>query len=137
MVIHDGFGYGVKTATSGERLILIWQAHTEYYSYQTWHIPSDHARELTFGPMTFPQYRSPITPLGAEVCRLDILLMIEPLPASEALRPLLPGPVLYGSRILDEETRWSPALHRTSMGASVLGQGRVWLVQYVSSERHC
>jgi len=104
MVIHDGFGYGVKTAATGERLILIWQAHTEYYSYQIWHIPSDHAGELTFGPMAFPDYRFPITPLGAEVCRLDILLMAEPLPASEALRPLLPGPVLYGSRILDEET---------------------------------
>jgi len=104
MAIHDTFGYGVKVEASGERLILIWQAHTEYYSYQTWHIPSDYAGEVTFGPMAFPQYRSPITPLGAEVCRLDILLMIKPLPDSEALRPQLPGPVMYGSRILDEET---------------------------------
>jgi uncharacterized membrane-anchored protein len=104
MAIHDTFGYGVKVEASGDRLILIWQAHTEYYSYQTWHIPSDHTGEVTFGPMTFPQYRSPITPLGAEVCRLDILLMIKPLPGSETLRPQLPGPVLYGSRILDEET---------------------------------
>jgi uncharacterized membrane-anchored protein len=122
MVIHDGFGYGVKTAASGERLILIWQAHTEYYSYQTWHIPSEHARELTFGPMTFPQYRSPVTPLGAEVCRLDILLMIEPLPASEALRPLLPGPVMYGSRILDEETALV-----TSFTPDEHGRERYWV----------
>lgn len=43
MAIHDTFGYGVKVEASGERLILIWQAHTEYYSYQTWHVPSDHA----------------------------------------------------------------------------------------------
>ena len=102
--IHERFGYGVKVEASGDRLILIWEAHTEYYSYQTWHIPSDHAGEVTFGPMTFPQYRSPVTPLGAEVCRLDILLMIKPLPGGEVLRPQLPGPVLYGSRILDEET---------------------------------
>ncbi|NOT96736.1 MAG: DUF3422 family protein [Nitrospira sp.] len=104
MVLHDTFGYGVKTATSGDRLIVIWQAHTEYYSYQIWHIPSPQAARISFGPMTFPDYRFPITPLGAEVCRLDIVLMAETLPSSEALRPLFPGPVLYGSRILDDET---------------------------------
>ena len=54
--------------------------------------------------MTFPDYRFPVTPLGAEVCRLDILLMAEPLPGSESLRKQFPGPVMYGSRILDEET---------------------------------
>jgi len=32
MAIHDTFGYGVKVEASGDRLILIWQAHTEYYS---------------------------------------------------------------------------------------------------------
>lgn len=104
MVLHDTFGYGVKTAETGDRLIVIWQAHTEYYSYQIWHIPSPTSARISFGPMTFPDYRFPMTPLGAEVCRLDIVLMAETLPSSEALRPLFPGPVLYGSRILDEET---------------------------------
>jgi uncharacterized membrane-anchored protein len=122
MAIHDTFGYGVKVEASGDRLILIWQAHTEYYSYQTWHMPSDHAGEVTFGPMTFPQYRSPITPLGAEVCRLDILLMIKPLPGSETLRPQLPGPVLYGSRILDEETALV-----TSFTPDEHGRERYWV----------
>ena len=104
MVIHDAFGYGVKTAATGDRLIVIWQAHTEYYSYQTWHIPSTQTARVTFGPMTFPDYRFPVTPLGAEVCRLDIVLMAEPLPAGETFRQQFPGPVMYGSRILDEET---------------------------------
>jgi len=122
MAIHDTFGYGVKVEVSGDRLILIWEAHTEYYSYQTWHIPSDHAGEVTFGPMTFPQYRSPVTPLGAEVCRLDILLMIKPLPGSEALRPQLPGPVMYGSRILDEETALV-----TSFTPDEHGRERYWV----------
>ena len=122
MAIHDTFGYGVKVEASGDRLILIWQAHTEYYSYQTWHIPSGHAGEVTFGPMTFPQYRSPITPLDAEVCRLDILLMIKPLPGSETLRPQLPGPVLYGSRILDEETALV-----TSFTPDEHGRERYWV----------
>ena len=122
MVIHDAFGYGVKTAATGDRLIVIWQAHTEYYSYQIWHIPSDHAGGVTFGPMTFPQYRFPNTPLGAEVCRLDILLLIEPLPASEALRPQFPGPVMYGSRILDEKTALV-----TSFTPDEHGRERYWV----------
>lgn len=120
--IHERFGYGVKVEATGDRLILIWEAHTEYYSYQTWHIPSDHAGEVTFGPMTFPHYRSPVTPLGAEVCRLDILLMIKPLPGGEALRPQLPGPVLYGSRILDEETALV-----TSFTPDEHGRERYWV----------
>ena len=103
-VIHEAFGYGMKVEAAGDRMIMIWQAHTEYYSYQIWHIPADHTGGVTFGPMKFPQYQFPVTPLGSEVCRLDILLMTEPLPASEAVRPQFPGPVIYGSRILDEET---------------------------------
>ncbi|HEU0068869.1 MAG TPA: DUF3422 family protein, partial [Nitrospiraceae bacterium] len=122
MAIHETFGYGVKVEATGDRLILIWEAHTEYYSYQTWHIPSDHAGEVTFGPMTFPQYRSPVTPVGAEVCRLDILLMIKPLPGGEALRSQLPGPVLYGSRILDEETTLV-----TSFTPDEHGRERYWV----------
>ena len=128
MAMHDTFGYGVKVEATGDRLILIWQAHTEYYSYQTWHIPSDHGGEVTFGPMTFPQYRSPITPIGAEVCRLDILLMIKPLPGSETLRPQLPGPVVYGSRILDEETAlvtsFTPDEHGRERYWVTVGSGR-------------
>ena len=100
-VLLETFGYGVKEADNGERLILIWQAHTEYYNYQIWHLP--HAG-VTFGPLTFPGYKFPVQPLGTEVCRLDILLSSEPLPSREQMRSMLPGPVLYGSRILDEQT---------------------------------
>ncbi len=102
--IQDASGYGMKMAETGDRLIVIWQAHTEYYSYQVWHMPSDYAGGMTFGPMTFPDYQFPATPLGVEVCHLDIVLMAEPLPASEAFSRKFPGPILYGSRILDEET---------------------------------
>jgi uncharacterized membrane-anchored protein len=101
MVVSENFGYGVKEASNGERLILIWQAHTEYYNYQIWHLP--HAA-AAFGPLTFPDYKFPLQPLGTEVCRLDILLSPEVLPSREQMRSMLPGPVLYGSRILDEQT---------------------------------
>jgi uncharacterized membrane-anchored protein len=101
IVLQDAFGYGVKEGDNGERLILIWQAHTEYYNYQIWHLPNSPA---AFGSLTFPDYKFPLQPLGTEVCRLDILLSSTPLPSREQMRSMLPGPVLYGSRILDEQT---------------------------------
>jgi uncharacterized membrane-anchored protein len=128
MLIRDEFGYGVKVDEAGDRMVMIWEAHTEYYSHQTWHIPSDQADKVTFGPMTFPQSRPVITPLGAEVCRLDILLMTDPVPASEALHPLFPGPVIYGSRILDEETSlltsFTPDEHGRERYWVAVGSGR-------------
>lgn len=103
-VLHETFGYGVKEAGNGERLIVIWQAHTEYYNYQIWHLPASTKPDVTFGPLTFPNYKFPLAPLGMEVCRLDILLSSASLPSREEMRSMLPGPVLYGSRILDEQT---------------------------------
>jgi uncharacterized membrane-anchored protein len=101
IVMQDAFGYGVKEGDNSERLILIWQAHTEYYNYQIWHLPNSPA---AFGSLTFPDYKFPLQPLGTEVCRLDILISSESLPSREQMRSMLPGPVLYGSRILDEQT---------------------------------
>jgi uncharacterized membrane-anchored protein len=100
-ILRESFGYGVKEAADGERLIIIWQAHTEYYNYQIWHLPN---AAVAFGPLTFPDYKFPLQPLGTEVCRLDILMSSQPLPSPEQMRSVLPGPVLYGSRILDEHT---------------------------------
>lgn len=102
--LHETFGYGVKEEDNGERLIIIWQAHTEYYNYQIWHLPVPAKPEVAFGPLTFPNYKFPIAPLGTEVCRLDILLSSDSLPSREQMRSMLPGPVLYGSKILDEQT---------------------------------
>ena len=101
-VLKETFGYGVREADSGDRLIVIWQAHTEYYNYQLWHLPPPVKPEVSFGPLTFPDYKFPIAPLGSEVCRLDILLTADSLPSRERMRSLLPGPVLYGSGIFDE-----------------------------------
>ncbi len=122
MVIHDAFGYGMKTAANGDRLIVIWQAHTEYYSYQIWHVPSGHAGEIAFGPITFSDYQLPVMTLGTKVCHLDIVLMIEPLPESEVLRPQFSGPIMYGSRILDDETTLV-----TSFTPDEQGRERYWV----------
>jgi uncharacterized membrane-anchored protein len=102
--LRENFGYGVKEADNGDRLILVWQAHTEYYNYQFWHVPSQANGAVAFGPLIFPNYAFPIEPLGSVVCRLDLLLMTETLPPRNELRALLPGPVMYGSKILNEQT---------------------------------
>jgi uncharacterized membrane-anchored protein len=102
--LRGNFGYGVKEAENGDRLIVVWQAHTEYYNYQLWHLPSKANSAVTFGPLTFPDYAFPVVPLGSVVCRLDILLMTGLLPPRDELRGQLPGPVVYGSRIFNEQT---------------------------------
>ncbi|MCP9448052.1 MAG: DUF3422 domain-containing protein, partial [Nitrospira sp.] len=104
VVLRDTFGYGVKETRDGDRLIVLWQAHTEYYKYQSWHLPPPDRGDVAFGPLTFPGYRFPDTLLGTAVCRLDIVLTPEAPPSRESLRTLLPGPMLYGSRILNEPT---------------------------------
>lgn len=121
-VLRDTFGYGAADRDSGDRLIVVWQAHTEYYNYQLWHIPAPAEARVEFGPLTFPGYRFPSDPLGTEVCRLDILLSKEPLPSRERMRELFPGPVLYGSRIFGGQTSLI-----TSFTPDEHGKERYWI----------
>jgi uncharacterized membrane-anchored protein len=122
VVLRDTFGYGVKEVEGGDRLIIIWQAHTEYYNYQLWHLPPPGASGVAFGPLAFPAYRFPGTALGAEVCSLDIVLTHDMPPSHERLRSQLPGRVLYGSRILDEHTSVL-----TSFTPDEQGRERYWV----------
>ncbi len=120
--LRENFGYGVKDAENGDRLILIWQAHTEYYNYQFWHVPSSVSSTVTFGPLTFPAASVSLVPLGSVVCRLDIVLRTGALPSREEVRGQLPGPVLYGSRIFDEQ-----AVVVTSFTPDRHGRERYWV----------
>jgi uncharacterized membrane-anchored protein len=120
--LRENFGYGVKESTNGDRLILIWQAHTEYYNYQLWHVPSQGNGAVSFGPLGFPDYAFLVEPLGTMVCRLDILLTSGMLPARSELRGLMPGHVLYGSRIFNEQTCVA-----TSFTPDDQGRERYWV----------
>lgn len=121
-VLRETFGYGVKEAGAGDRLIVVWQAHTEYYNYQIWHLPASSNPALSFGSISFPDYKFPVTPLGTEVCRLDILLTAESLPSRERMRTLFPGPMLYGSKIFDDQTSLV-----TSFTPDEQGRERYWV----------
>ena len=101
--VQEKFGYGAKTADNGDRLVIVWEAHTEYYSYQVWHIAGDASMPLTFGPLTYPGYFFPFSPLGVKVNALDLLILPQPDPTLESLHASLPGPHLYGSRMFGED----------------------------------
>ncbi|HJU06243.1 MAG TPA: DUF3422 family protein [Nitrospiraceae bacterium] len=114
-VLHDKFGYGVRTDSGGDRLIVVWDAHTEYYSYQVWHIPSERTKPLSFGPLTYPKYFFPLSPLGLRVNALDIVITQGPDVSPAACRSVMPGPTLYGGRVLGEDiavvTTFTPDEH--------------------------
>jgi uncharacterized membrane-anchored protein len=101
--VQEKFGYGAKSAPNGDRLVVVWEAHTEYYSYQVWHITPDATRPLSFGPLTYPGYAFPVSPLGVRINALDILILPQPLPSQENLETNLSGPHVYGSRIFGQD----------------------------------
>ncbi|MGD9852321.1 MAG: DUF3422 family protein [Nitrospirales bacterium] len=115
IMLEDKVGFGVKTGTQGDRLIAIWEAHTEYYSYQVWHIPRDNTQLLGFGPLRFPQYVFPFSPLGLQVNALDLLVTPSRTYDQEELATLLPGPQIYASNVLNEDisvaTSFTPDEH--------------------------
>lgn len=101
--VQEKFGYGAKSAPNGDRLVAVWEAHTEYYSYQVWHIPQDRSSPLAFGPLAYPGYAFPLSPLGVKVNALDILILPQALPSQEFLEKALSGPHVYGSRIFGQD----------------------------------
>ena len=103
VVLSEKFGYGVRIEANGDRIVLAWEAHTEYYSYQVWHIPDDKTLPLEFGPLTVPHYRFPLCSLGTRVNALDIIISPEAHASPEYLRGLMPGPHIYGSRVFGED----------------------------------
>ena len=115
-VIHGNFGHGAKVAPNGDRLLVTWEAHTEYYSYQVWHMPDDKLKPLAFGPLGFPGYAMPLSPLDVPVNALDLLVLPHTSPAIEDVKHTMPGPQLYGSRLFGHDiavmTTFTPDEHQ-------------------------
>ena len=132
-VLAEKFGHGVRVAPNGDRLLLTWEAHTEYYSYQVWHMPDDKMKPLEFGPLTFPGYQFPFSPLGIRVNALDILILPHTELTSEELKAQIPGPQLFGSRVFGEDisviTSFTPDEHQRERYMILSSSGEVLLGQ--------
>jgi len=102
-VVSEKFGYGVRVEADGDRLVIAWEAHTEYYSYQAWHIPDDKSLLPEFGPLAVPGFQFPVRPLGTQVTALDIVVSPERGASPDLIRDLIPGPHRFGSRVFGEE----------------------------------
>ncbi len=101
-VIREKFGYGAKVASNGDRLLVTWEAHTEYYSYQVWHIPDDKLTPPEFGLLRFPGYVMPLSPLGVQINALDILVLPHTTPDVDEVKNMMPGPQVYGSQVFGQ-----------------------------------
>ena len=101
--VGEKFGYGVLIEGNGDRLVLVWEAHTEYYSHQVWHIPDDKARLLEFGAIDFPGFEISSSPLGTAFSALDLILSGEKSLAPDLVRAMLPGPHIYGSSVFGND----------------------------------
>ena len=101
--VAEKFGYGARVEENGDRLVITWEAHTEYYSYQIWHVPDDKTVPLEFGPLTIPGFEFPVTPAGAPISALDLIFAQERDISPELIRAVLPGRSVYGSRVFGGE----------------------------------
>jgi uncharacterized membrane-anchored protein len=97
------FGLGIKKYPGGDQLLILWRLHTEYYSYQTWHIPAESSRSLSFGQIDLPDYLFHSCPLGTRIAWMDVLVQCENEEISEKdLRNHFRGPEIFGSRVISE-----------------------------------
>ncbi|MEW6325556.1 MAG: DUF3422 family protein [Nitrospirota bacterium] len=101
--VAEKFGYGARVLERGDRLVIVWEAHTEYYNYVIWHIPDDKTVPLEFGPLRIPGFQFPPALPGVLISSLDLIFSPERRIAPELVRALLPGPHVYGSRVFGEE----------------------------------
>lgn len=103
LFVSEKLGYGVRIASNGDRLILVWKAHTEYYSVQIWHIPGQKNLQLKHGPITFPGYQLPSGLVGGHFNALDIVIFGEGNPSTDEIKAMLPGYHTYGGRVFGED----------------------------------
>lgn len=114
MALQDRWGYGVLHHDSGDRLIVRWQLHTEYYSYQTWYVPADPKTRLQFGPIEW-RGRPVVCPtLGARVADVDLVVTDRAESVSPDFGTSSDG-TWYGGRVLRSSIRvvtdFAPDVH--------------------------
>jgi uncharacterized membrane-anchored protein len=104
-VSTDRFGYGVVQHETGDRLVVRWQLHTEYYTYQLWYLPADPSRRLAFGPLEWPGPPPACSVFGDVVTTVDLIVTdraseVAPDFGLAADRTWFGGRVLGGANVL-------------------------------------
>ncbi len=117
----DRAGYGILRHDSGDRLIVRWELHTEYYSYQLWYLPADPARRLTFGPLEWPGRPVECSAFGDVVTRVDLVVTDRAVEAAPEFG-LAEDRTWYGGRVLG-----APALLFTDFEPDAFGRRRYLL----------
>jgi len=87
-----------KLLSGGSTLSILWEIHTEFYSYTTYHLSAARGggRGETVEPFTFPA----LPPLGDKLVDADLLVVPET-ELSPLLRAFLHAGTVYGGPVLD------------------------------------
>jgi uncharacterized membrane-anchored protein len=116
-------GEVLRTMPGGRSLRIVWELHTEFYSFTTYHAaPPTTGADEPVEPFTFPA----LPPLGAKLVDLDLLVA----PGLE-LGPVLPAflhpGTVYGGSVLQGAARvWSTfQVDENGQGRYVVGAGEL------------
>jgi uncharacterized membrane-anchored protein len=104
-------GYGVLHHDTGDRLIVRWELHTEYYSYQLWYLPADPSRPLSFGPLEWPGRPVACSAFGDAVTSVDLVAT---------------------DRAVEVDPEFGLAGDRTWFGGRVLGEGMLLFTDFAA-----
>ena len=110
-----------KTLAAGHSLRILWELHTEFYSFTTFHMANGApGKEELVEPFTFPT----LPALGSKLVDLD-LLVVPGLELGEVLPAFLHTGTIYGGQVLDGEGRvWSTfQVDSNGQGRYVVGAG--------------
>ncbi|HKI97315.1 MAG TPA: DUF3422 domain-containing protein [bacterium] len=109
-------GEVTRTLPGGRSLRIVWELHTEFYSFTTYHAgPPAVAGDEAVEPFTFPA----LPPLGAKLVDMDVLV-VPGLELGEVAPSFLHPGTIYGGSVLQGAARvW------TTFQVDENGQGRV------------
>jgi uncharacterized membrane-anchored protein len=114
-------GEVLRTLPGGHTVRIVWELHTEFYSFTTYHAaPHSAAADEPVEPFTFPA----LPPLGTKLVDLD-LLVVPGLELGEVLPSFLHPGTIYGGNVLQGAARvWSTfQVDENGQGRCVVGAG--------------
>ena len=117
-------GRVVKPLSDGSTLSILWEIHTEFYSYTTYHLSAggNGGNRDVVQPFTFPA----LPPLGEKLVDADMLVAAES-ELNPLLRAFLHAGAIYGGTVLGGDAHvWTTfQVDDNGQGRYVVGAGRL------------